>query len=462
MHAKTSMNLLSLSKASLPLIVAIAACSVSPTPNPNPHGDGSHEQAKSGLPRQPASEVSAGTLASAVAANNAFAVDLFAHVRTDIGKTPGNLLTSPLSASIALTMTYAGAKTQTATEMASALHFSSGAPTIFEGQNALTQALDGRAAAALAGDQERAKVNNLPAPSASNYQLQVVNSVWGERTVPWEPPFLDVLATYYGTGIELVDFINKFESARVTINDWVSAKTADKINNFLPVEAVTTSTRMVLVNAIHLKLGWMSPFTESMTENGTFTTSAGKPFQTPFMNQTADFSYVDDGLAQIVALPLAGNQLSVIFALPHGDLATYEAGLTGNSAGLAKPPTESMVSLSLPKVTFTSPTFSLKQSLENMGMKQAFVDGADFSGLCTTEQLAISDVLQKTMVAMDEKGVAAAAATAVIVSGSSSGGGPGPVPMVVDRPFVISIVDIPTGAILFLGHIEDPSGVGSL
>jgi len=242
---------------------------------------------------------------------------------------------------------------------------------------------------------------------------------------------------------------------------WVSMQTADKINELLPLGTVDTSTRMVLVNAIHLRLRWMSPFSESLTKVDTFTTAAGKAVQTPFMNQTESLPYVDDGQAQVVALPLAGEQLAVVIALPHGDLATYEAGLAISSAGLAQPPTQSKVILSLPKLTFTSPTVSLKKSLEEMGMTQAFQPAADFSGLSSNEKpLYISDALQKTMVAMDEKGVEAAAATAVVLSSSSSGA-PMPVSMVVDRPFVISIVDVPTGAILFLGHIDDPTRKGS-
>ena len=95
-----------------------------------------------------------------------------------------------------------------------------------------------------------------------------------------------------------------------------------------------------------------------------------------------------------------------------------------------------------------------------------FVEGtADFQGLTADDpNLYIGDVLQKTELGVMETGVEAAAATAVIVeaSGASSGGPPPtPVPMVVNRPFLTAIVDVPTGAILFLGHIEDPTNVGS-
>ena len=171
---------------------------------------------------------------------------------------------------------------------------------------------------------------------------------------------------------------------------------------------------------------------------------------------------MDDGQAQIVSLPLVGGSLAVVVALPHGDLATYEAGLTAGSAALAQPSGFATVALTLPKVSFTSPTFSLKTALEALGMKQAFIEGtADFQGLSKSDpNLYVGDVLQKTKIGMMETGVEAAAATAVIVqaTGASSGGPPPtPVPMVVNRPFLTAIVDVPTGAILFLGHIEDPS-----
>jgi serpin B len=184
------------------------------------------------------------------------------------------------------------------------------------------------------------------------------------------------------------------------------------------------------------------------------------------MNQTEFLPYTDDGQAQIVAVPLIGGQLSVVIALPHGDLATYEAGLTAASPGaLAQPTGSANVALSLPKVAFTSPTFSLATPLKAMGMVQAFdPNAADFKGLCANppdgDNLYVSDVLQKAMVAMQETGVEAAAATAVIIDGASAVP-PTPTPMIVDRPFVMAIVDVPTGAILFLGHIEDPTDAGS-
>ena len=417
--------------------------------------------------RVAASSISKDSLSAAVAANNAFAVDLYA--RLAASSASSNLLTSPVSASLALTMTYAGAQGQTATEMATALHLGAGAAaTLFDGQNALSQALASRGPDALAAAQQNAREGNVAAPSASDYTLQIVNSVWGEKTYTWAPPFLSILAESYGTGVYLQDFVTAFDQARQTINAWVSDQTSDKINNLLPAGALDASTRMVLVNAIHLKFPWLNAFDASATMPGAFSRADGTTVMPSFMNQVTTLPFADDGQAQIVSLPLSNGQVSVLIALPHQGvaLATYEAGLTTKSAALSPPTSNAQVTLSLPKATFTSPTFSLAKSLQAMGMVQAFDPTlANFKGMCPSTpdglNLSVSDVLQKAMVAMQETGIEAAAATAVTVVGTAAElPPPTQVSMTVNRPYLIAIVDVPTGAVLFLGHIEDPTAAG--
>lgn len=447
--------------ALVPLLLSLAACGG--TAAPSTTSSMPVEIAQSSVRRVSATAVAPADLAAAVAANNAFAMDLYAKVRAIAA--PGNLLTSPLSASLALTMTYAGAIGTTATQMAAALHIAGTAST-FAGQNALSQALASRASEALAADAQTAAENQQPAPSPGDYDLDVVNSVWGEKTYPWEPPFLDILAKNYGTGVYLEDFRNAWDPAREAINAWVSGKTADKIENLLPPGSLDDMTRMVLVNAIHLKLPWTTAFDPSLTRPDTFTKADAGTVSADFMHATETLPYVDDGQAQIVRLPLADKQLEVVVALPHGDLATYEAGFATGASPLAAASAPATVTLALPKVSFTSPTFSLRKALEAMGMTQAFDSStANFTGLCAHlpdgGRLYILDVLQKAMLAMQETGVEAAAATAVIINRELAAEiPPPPVSMVVNRPFVIAIVDATTGAVLFLGHIDDPTEAG--
>ena len=365
-------------------------------------------------------------------------------------------------------MAYAGAVGQTATAMATALHFGPDAgSSIFDGQNALDQTLTGRGAAALASviqnnAQAGAQIGvDAAAPSPSDYELQIVNSVWGEKTYTWSTPFLTIMAKSYGAGVYLENFINQPDEARQAINAWVSSQTADKINELLPEGSIDMATRMVLVNAIHLKLPWANPFDPSSTQAGSFTRADGTVVSPSFMNKTLTTPYADDGYAQIVGLPLSGGDLSVVIALPHEGttLQAYESALSTGSAALAQPGSTSDITLSIPKVTFTSPTFSLRPALEAMGMQVAFTPSADFTGMYPGGGLYVSDVLQETTIAMQETGVEAAAATAVLI-GTFLAETP-TASVIVNRPYLVAIVDVPTGAILFLGQIEDPTAGGT-
>jgi serpin B len=428
--------------------------------------------AKVDLPQTDAATISADSLNAAVTANNAMAVDLYAHLLATLP--PGNVLSSPISASLALTMTYAGAVGNTATEMATALHFDpSLGSSIFDGQNALSQALASRGSAALASAQLNARSGAQAAPNSDDYDLHVVNSVWGEQTYTWQTPFLTILAQSYGTGVYKEDFVHAFEPARLDINQWVSTQTKNKINDLLPPGALDDSTRMVLVNALHLRFPWATPFLPVQTASGTFTRGDGSTVTASFMNQTTDFSYLDDGQAQIVRIPLSNGDLSLLVALPHVgvELATYEQALTASGPALTAPQSGALVELSLPKASFTSATFSLAAAFQSMGMKSAFDrSAADFSGMCANppngERLYVSDIVQKATLSMQEIGVEAAAATAVsvvtveIVTNPNPPPPPPPVPMVVNRPYLVGLVDGPTGALLMLGHIVDPTDAG--
>jgi serpin B len=438
--------------------LALVACSGVATPVDN---GPTVQVAQASATRVPAASIAPQSLAAAVTANNAFALDLYARVSANSGSS--NLMTSPLSASLALTMTYAGAAGQTASEMASALHLGAAAgQTIFDGQNALTQAIAMRGPAALAAAQAAPPAGGpapQPSPKPSDYDLRVVNAVWGDKTVAWAGPFLNTLATSYGSGVYLQDFIGHAEQARLAINDWVRVQTSSRINNLLPQGSIDQTTRIVLVDAFHLKFPWATPFDPSATAAGTFTRSDGTTVSPSFMNQTTQIAYADDGQAQVAWLPLSNNQISVVIALPHAgvDLATYEQSLTAMSAAIVQPTSTALVALGIPKATFTSNTFSLAGALKAMGMMQAFGPTADFSGMGSGVYL--SDVFQKAMISMQEAGVEAAAATGVVADATAAAASP-PVPMIVDRPYLVGIVDA-TGAVLALGHIVDPTDSGS-
>ena len=388
-----------------------------------------------------------------------FAFALLQEVRRDPAA-QDNFAFSPTSISLALGMAYAGAMGNTAAQMKSAMHVAAASDAYFRSLNWLDQQLASRADAALKQAQDLFARAGGPgtAPDPADFRLHVVNAAWGERTMTFEQPYLDTLATEFGAGVHLADFKTQPEAERLAINAWVSEETLDRINDLIPAGAIDSLTRAVLVNAIHLKLPWYDPFSASATTSALFTKTDGSTVSVPFMNQGGKRSYAEDDTTQVVALPLSGGSIDFIVFLPKAtsSLAQLEDSLSpARAQALVASMSTQAVELSLPKFVFTTPSVKLRNVLIALGMTDAFGGNADFSGITKEIQLFISDVVHKAMVAVDEHGVEAAAATAVMMSGGSA---PTDVKEVnVNRPFFFGIYDRPTSTWLFLGHVTDPS-----
>ncbi|HEY5285232.1 MAG TPA: serpin family protein, partial [Polyangia bacterium] len=245
---------------------------------------------------------------------------------------------------------------------------------------------------------------------------------------------------------------------RLAINAWVSQETVNRINDLIPPGAIDSTTRTVLVNAIHLKLPWYDLFLNTNTASAPFVKTDGSTVTVPFMNKTTYWSYAEDDTTQAVAIPLSGNTVDFVVFLPKAtsSLAQFEDSLAqGHAQTLVASMTIQDVKLALPKFAFTTAAVRLTSALKTLGMAGAFDPSADFTGITQEKPLFISDVVHKAMVGVDENGVEAAAATAVMLAGS---GLPTDVKQVtVNRPFFFGIYDRPTSTWIFLGHVTDPS-----
>jgi len=373
--------------------------------------------------------------ATAVANLTADNADFAALLQLQIGKDGGNVVFSPHSISTALAMTYAGARGTTAAEMASALNFRLPDAQLHDAFNALDAALD-----------TRAVVNDDPKKALS---LDIANAVFTDKTLAIEAPFLDLLALNYGTGVKLLDFLKAAEQSRSTINQWVEAKTRNKIKDLLGKGAVTESTRLVLVNAISLKAAWSKPFLKEQTADATFSNRDGTTRSVPFMHQTEALSYGTSATTETVELAYVGEALAMTFVLPKaGENIEADTEWVAHARATLTP---ARVDLRLPKFELEPDGVSLKPTLQALGMKAAF-DGADFSGI-SAEPLVIDDVIHKAYLAVDEEGTEAAAATAVTFLETSAPAGD-PVSVTFDRPFLFAIVDRATGAVLFQGRVN--------
>jgi serpin B len=386
-----------------------------------------------------APETNQGNLDELAEGNTAFAFDMYQAIRQQ----GDNLIYSPYSISLALAMAYAGARGETADQMADTLHFTLEPGRLHPAFNALDLELAGRGQGAQGTNGE-------------GFRLNIANSIWGQTGYSFLDLFLDTLAENYGAGLRLLDFASDPEECRVTINDWVSDQTEDKIQDLLPPNTISTLTRLVLTNAIYFNAAWDSPFDESLTQPGPFHLLDGGEVSADMMSQVKHFGYAKGWDYQAVELPYDGRQLSMVIFLPNkGRFSAFENSFTADKANsmMAQLFYEN-VNLTMPRFTFEF-GLSLAQTLASMGMPDAFnPEAADFSGMDGTRRLSISDVVHKAFIAVDEAGTEAAAATGVVMSLTAMP--EEPVEVLVDRPFFFVIRDLPTKTVLFIGRVLDP------
>lgn len=385
--------------------------------------------------RNPAVEEN--TVAALVDGNNTFALDLYQSLRSQ----DENLILSPFSVSLALAMTYAGARGETETQMAETLHFPA--------QDALHPAFN---ALDLKLEENDINLDKDQEPM----QLNIANAVWVEQTFSFLQEYLDLIAVNYGAGIHQSDFVNNFEPTRKEINDWVSDETEEKINNLLPDGSLNADTRMVLVNAIYFKADWLDQFDANDTYDNEFNLLDGSQVTVPMMGQDMYIPYVSGDGYQAVELPYAGNSAAMDIIVPDaGRFEEIESALTSEvfEDMLASMEQTSLI-FRMPKFEFES-SFSLSDQLSNLGMSAAFDrNTADFSGMTGKKDLFISKVIHKAFVAVDEEGTEAAAATAVVME--TAGAAIENLVLVVDRPFIFIIRDLESGQILFIGRVLNP------
>jgi serpin B len=378
--------------------------------------------------------------ASLVEGNSAFTFELYQALKGE----EGNLFYSPYSISLALAMTYAGARNETAEQMADILHF------ILE-QDRLHPAFNWLDAELARRDE------SVEGKDGEGFRLNIVNAIWGQKDYEFLPDFLDVLADNYGAGLRILDFINETEKSRLIINDWVSNQTEGRIEDLIPPGEIDVLTRLVLTNAIYFNAAWEYPFDGNITAGGPFYLLDGGQVSVPMMKQTESFGYTKGKGYQAVELLYDGGELSMVILLPEaGNFEAFEEGLHAQQVdAIINDLQDTRVTLTMPKFEFDS-EFRLNDTLAEMGMPIAFSPGdADFSGMTGNRELFISDVIHKAFVSVDEAGTEAAAATAVIMMRAAVS--KPPVEVTIDRPFIFLIRDIETGAILFVGRVLNPA-----
>ena len=384
----------------------------------------------------PADPTAPNNIESLAGGNTAFALDLYARLKT----VDGNLFLSPYSISTCLAMTFAGARGDTATQMAQTLHFGTNQNQLAASFNELQEQLN----------QEQEK---------NGMELDFANGIWAQKDHVFLAAFLDVARQSYGANLRQIDFRTRSETARTEIKDWVGHETKCKITDLIQPGVVNPATQLVLVNAIYFKGQWAREFDKQNTANAPFSVTSTQKLPVPLMNLTADFKYAEVGGLQLLELPYAGDGFAMVVLLPRDvdGLKNLENLLNKQTLDhWLTQARELNVAVLLPKFKLAA-QFSLAKPLREMGMTDAFTPGADFSGMDGERDLFISAVVHKAFVDVNEEGTEAAAATGVVMR-MNAVRMPRPTPIFrADHPFIFLIRDLHSGSILFLGRVVDPT-----
>lgn len=408
----------------------IASCAVSPAPRKK------SESLTGKLAFEAAPRFTDAELQQFTTSYNDFAWAMFVSQAQD----NQNLVISPFSLYQTLGMLYAGAAGQTAEEMVAAMRLPEDTGAVHRLMNALNQQL--RQSAGSAGD--------------DGFELKMANAIWAAPDRAYQQAFLDTLSQNYGSGLNTLDFTNAVTAAD-TINAWIAGQTAKKITNLADPSMFSGDTALALTNAVFFKAAWKFPFNEHATAEVPFMLLDGKEISVPTMhlNETLYISSTAEGIA--VRLPYEGGSMVMEILMPNPEAWSRPEDLTRLMAS-HKAFTEMepvYTALSLPKFRVESPTMDLIPALQASGMRLAFTNAADFSGISGDQSLYVSTVAQKAFIDVNEKGTEAAAASIAVVRPKMAPGGE-PLKLTIDHPFIYQIRDTATSAILFMGAVMQP------
>jgi serpin B len=376
------------------------------------------------------------TINAIAEANNEFAISLYKKT----GDEEKNIVFSPYSIGSALAVTYAGARENTAKEMAEVLWFPQDQVSFHPGYKAFTDSV-------------------LLTGKEKGTELRIANALWVQEDYKLKQDFLDLAESYYKAKAENVNFRvpEELEKTRQKINKWVEDMTNNRIQNLLQQGVLKEATRLVITNAIWFNGNWVKPFDTNNTYSSIFDINSAKSISTEFMHQKSEVDYYEDDEVQALEIPYKGGKKSMLIILPKetegwkliGRILTTDR-LKIISRGLKTQEVE----MAIPKFSYES-QFNLKETLMQMGMKEPFSNFADFSGMTDANDLKIDEVIHKAFIEVNETGTEAAAATAVIMV-LKSALEERSVRFIADHPFIYFIMDKTTGGIIFMGRLVNP------
>lgn len=362
---------------------------------------------------------------------NTFSFNMYKEITLENNE---NIFFSPYSIFVALSMTYEGARGDTADEMYNILGFPQNNDTTLCSFGSIYN-----------------KFNQN-----KEYTLNTANALWVKKGYKFLDSYLSFIRDYYMGKATEVNFSDRANAAAL-INDWIKDNTGGKIKDLIKESDISDALTMILTNAIYFKGLWANQFDVEDTMERDFELSNGETISVPTMslsNDDINWNYMENDELQILELPYKGDKLSMFILLPkENNITALEEMLTlENFTNWKMDLYETNVEVKLPKFKLET-EYNLKEHLQNMGMKIPFTPNADFSGMNGKQDLFIEKVRHKAFIEVDEEGTEAAAATSVDMALTAI---PNTIEFNCDHPFIFLIQHKETGVILFMGKVGNP------
>lgn len=290
-----------------------------------------------------------------------------------------------------------------------------------------------------------------------NSHLVMGNNIWFSHDTLIHDDFKFSIDSIFKTSIWMCQFLNYTIEALQFITDWIW----DLTKYYIDVYDLEHSIKFMLVNATEFTAQWAYPFDKSKTKAQTFFGTL-KDVSIDFMHLIYDFEYYnnpEEGY-QAIIMPYMDGVFDMVIILPDSRDSAQKViqGITADDFGtiLVEAEKTKLIELSLPKfeVSFDKSSDELIESLRNMGIKEAFVEGfAKFDIISPTASVFVDSFIHQAVIAIDESGanvVQDVTATSDIIETEDN-----MIPFEVNHAFAFAIVHRSSGAIVYLGFIND-------
>nr|XP_020514610.1 protein Z-dependent protease inhibitor-like [Labrus bergylta]XP_020514612.1 protein Z-dependent protease inhibitor-like [Labrus bergylta] len=284
---------------------------------------------------------------------------------------------------------------------------------------------------------------------ASNLRQGV--AIFPSQGVEVESSYLDQVKTQFGGNVQTLDYTTPLDASDA-INSWVQGNTGDQV-----LELVTTvdpQTKLLLATAATYQIRFSPSFNASVTQDERFFVDKYHVVMVPMMFRADKYFLAYDRSLKVGVLRLSmvdGVAMLVVLPDEDVDITSVEEEVTGEKIrAWIRQLKKTKLEVQLPRFLLER-SYSLRDVLETLSITKVFQDDADIINMGGAEGLKLTQVYQKSVMAVDES------ADDITTGGGVNAFSTLPPRLTINRPFMFVIYQQTSDSVLFMGRVVDPS-----